>query len=288
MTVAPAPRHYPVEGIFYEGSAVRVENLAHGVKRLVLSRADVRNAFNETMIGEISEALTRLGAVPSEADFRLLVLQGEGHTFCAGADLAYMRKQAEGGLPASLRDARLLGQMYLKLASCPVPVVAAVRGAAVGGGFGLVVCSDSVLAEEHAVFATTEVRLGLVPGVISPYIVRKLGVGFAQRFMLTGARVKAGEAFACGLVARVAPPGQSFDEALDEAITGLLQAGPNAARRTKLLLKKASPLPSPEVFEFAALQIAEARCSPEGAEGLRAFFEKTPPAWVEGLPKERT
>jgi methylglutaconyl-CoA hydratase len=280
-------KRYPVEGVFFEGETLRVESLAHGVKRLVLMRPDLRNAFNEKTISELSEAFTRLTAVGDPEELRLLVLQGDGHVFCAGADLAYMRAQAERGEPGSLDDARKLGRMFFKLALVPVPVVSAVRGAAMGGGFGLVACSDYVLADEDAIMATPEVRLGIVAGVISPYVYRKLGLAHAQRFMLAGARYKASECVSCGLVSRVVGTGSSFEDVLDDVVTSFLQAAPNAARRTKELLRRLSPLPQPDVFEYAAMQIAVARSAPEGREGLGAFLEKRSPSWQNNLPKER-
>ena len=281
---------FPVSELFFEGETLRVESLPHGVKRLVLARPDRRNAFDEKTIAELTLAFTRLAAVRVAADLRLLVLAGDGPVFCAGADLAYMKRQAESGEPASLRDARALGQMFFRLASMPVPVVAAVRGAAVGGGFGLAVCSDYVLAEEKAVFATTEVRLGIVPGVISPYVVRKLGVAFAQAFMLSGERrlASAHECSASGLVSRTVAEGADFNAALEDTLLTFLRAGPDAARRTKELMRRIAPLPAPDVFEFSAASIAAARCSDEGRAGLGAFFDKKMPPWQDALAKERT
>jgi len=281
---APA---FPVEGIYFQGETLRVESLPHGVKRLVLSRPELRNAFNEKMMAELSEAFTRLAATRIAAELRLLVLAGDGPVFCAGADLSYMKKQAESGEPASLRDARALGQMFFRLAQMPVPVIAAVKGAAIGGGFGLAVCSDYVLAEESALLATTEVRLGIVPGVISPYIVRKLGVAFAQTFMLSGERRTASshECRASGLVSRTVGTDEDFDAALESTLVSFLQAGPDAARRTKELLRRISPLPAPDIFELTAANIAQARCSEEGRAGLTAFFDRKAPPWQNGLAK---
>ncbi|MCA2961595.1 MAG: enoyl-CoA hydratase/isomerase family protein [Silvanigrellales bacterium] len=285
-------KHFPVESVFFESSTLRVESLSHGVKRLVLMRPERRNAFDEATIVDLSEAFTRLAAIGEREDCRLVILQGDGHMFCAGADLGYMKRQAEGGESGSFQDARALGRVFFKLALLPVPVIAAVRGAALGGGFGLVACADYCLADEDAIFGTPEVRIGLVPGVISPYIVRKVGLAHAQSFMLSGARKKAGECLASGLVSRVVATGESFEDALDAVVTTFLQAAPNAARRTKELIRKVSPLPGPEVFENAARQIAVARAADEAKEGLESFLgksasEKTTVSWQRGLPKER-
>lgn len=285
-------KHFPLESVFFETETLRVESLAHGVKRLVLMRPERRNAFDESTIADLSEAFTRLSAIADKQECRLLVIQGDGHMFCAGADLGYMKRQSERGEAKSFEDARTLGRLFFKLALLPVPVIAAVRGAALGGGFGLVACADYCLAEADAVFGTPEVRIGLIPGVISPYIVRKMGLAHAQSFMLSGVRKKATECVVSGLVSRVVAAGESFEDALDAVVTSFLQAAPNAARRTKELLRAVSPLPGPDVFENAARQIAVARVADEALEGLEAFLsksstEKTPVSWQRGLPKER-
>jgi methylglutaconyl-CoA hydratase len=271
---------FPVERVHQPGRHVRLEALPHGVMRLVLARPEVRNAFDAGMISEISGALGALLHAPLGADLRLLLLQGEGETFCSGGDLAYMKAQAAATPEENLEDARALGRMFHRLASLPVPVLCHVQGAAVGGGLGLAACSDYVLADAAALFATTEVRLGLVPGLISPYVIRRLGVAHAAPLLLTGQRVDAAEARRIGLVQRVLGPSEVAGEALAELLGRFLAAGPEAARRTKALLLRVSPLPDPELSEFTARAIAEARACAEGQEGMRAFFEKVPPRWV--------
>jgi methylglutaconyl-CoA hydratase len=274
-------RDFPVEKAELEGSNIRVECLPLGVKRMVLSRPQVRNAFDESTMTEIKDALAHLANREPE-QMRLLVVTGEGKVFSAGADVGYMRRLAERGEDESLEDARSLAELFYHLADFPTPVVGAVRGAAIGGAFGLTVCMDYVLAEEKAIFATSEVRLGLVPAVISPYIVRRLGLANAASLMLSGRRIGASEAMRLGLVQRVVTA-ESFDEALQEVVMDFLYAGPHATRRTKQLLKKAHPLPSSESIEFTAGQIAQARCSEEGQAGLEAFFDKAPPPWAFGV-----
>ena len=271
---------FPVERVHQPGRYVRLEALPHGVMRLVLARPEVRNAFDAAMISEISGALGVLTHVPQGAELRVLLLQGEGETFCAGGDLAYMKAQAAAAPEENLDDARALGRMFHRLASLPVPVLCHVQGAAVGGGLGLAACSDYVLADAAAVFATSEVRLGLVPGLISPYVVRRLGVAHAAPLLLTGQRVSAAEALRLGLVQRVLGPSEVVGEALTELLGQFLAAGPEAAQRTKALLLEVSPLPDAGLLEFTARAIAEARASAEGQEGLRAFFEKAPARWV--------
>jgi methylglutaconyl-CoA hydratase len=269
-----------VRNVHQPGRYVRLEALPHGVMRLVLARPEVRNAFDEAMISEISGALGVLMHAPQRDELRLLLLQGEGGTFCAGGDLAYMQAQAAATPEENLDDARALGRMFHRLASFPVPVLCHVQGAAIGGGLGLAACSDYVLADAAAVFATTEVRLGLVPGLISPYVVRRLGVAHAAPLLLTGQRVTAAEGLRSGLVQRVLSPSETAGQVLAELLQQFLAAGPAAARRTKELLLRVAPLPGPELLEFTAQAIAGARVSAEGQEGLRAFFEKTAPPWV--------
>jgi len=269
---------FPMEASFHAGETVRVEALARGVMRLVLDRPQVRNAFNSQMIRELSQVLGELAALPEDR-LRLLLLEGEGNVFCAGADLAYMKEQAEAGAERNLENARELGRMFSSLAGFPAPVVSCVRGAAIGGGLGLAVCSDFVLADPKAVFATSEVMLGLVPAVISPYIVRKLGLAHAAPLMLTGRRILARDALASGLVQRLVEPEETGEEALDKVLREFLCAGPRAARATRELLRRIAPLPGPDLFEHTAGAIAAARASSEGQAGLQAFFQKSAPSW---------
>lgn len=272
-------KDFPVERVITKASTLRVESLSLGVKRIVLNRPDVRNAFDETAIDELRDVLDHLAGIPEPDQMRLLILAGEGKVFCAGADLGYMKRLAGKTEEESYEDAQELAGLFYKLADFPTPVVSVVQGAAIGGGLGLTVCSDYVLAEETAVFATSEVLLGIVPGVISPYIVRKIGLAAATLIMLTGRRLGASEALAAGLVTRVVAP-ESRGPALQEVLLELLSGGPEAQRRTKELLKKSSPLPDGELIDFTSRQIAEARCSAEGKKGLDAFFSKSPPAWA--------
>jgi methylglutaconyl-CoA hydratase len=263
----------------FDASTLRVESQPHGVKRIVLSRPDVRNAFDETMIQELKDALAKLAAIPDLEEMRLLILTGEGKIFSAGADLNYMKRLAGSGEAESLADAKSLAQLFYDLAAFPAPVICAVRGAAIGGGMGLAVSTDYVFSEERATFATTEVRLGIVPAVISPYIVRRIGLAAASSLLLTGRRIKAPEARELGLVQRVTSE-DSFDSELEEVAREFLRAGPESARRTKKLLHNAAPLPNPDQIEFTAESIAKARCSEEGQTGLASFFDKKVPPWV--------
>ena len=269
---------FPVEATLFAGTTIRAEALARGVMRLVLDRPQVRNAFNAQMIREISQVLEELAALPGER-LRLLLLEGEGNVFCAGADLAYMKEQASAEPGRNLENARELGRMFGRLGAFPAPVVSFVAGAAIGGGLGLAVCSDFVLADPKAVFATSEVQLGLVPAVISPYIVRKLGLAHAAPLMLTGRRILARDGLVSGLVQRLVEPSETGEEALGRVLREFLAAGPRAARATRELLRRIAPLPDPDLFEFTTGAIAAARASEEGQAGLQAFFNKTAPPW---------
>jgi methylglutaconyl-CoA hydratase len=277
-------QRFPIRARVFTGATLRVEALEPGIMRLVLDRPEVRNAFNARMIQELSQALAELAANPDPERMRLLLLEGEGTVFCAGADLAYMKEQA-GAEPSANRDNALeLGGMFSRLGRFPVPVVSHVQGAAIGGGLGLAACSDFVLADPMAVFATSEVTLGLVPAVISPYVVRKLGLAHAAPLMLTGRRIQAREALGFGLVQRLVEPTESSEEALSRVLWEFLCAGPRAARATRELLERIVPLPGPELLEYTAGAIAAARASAEGQAGLQAFFDKTAPAWASPGP----
>lgn len=266
-------------GVLFSGERVRAESLSSGVVRLLLVRGELRNAFDGRMIQEISDCLDGLAKL-SPAQLRVLLLEGEGKVFCAGADLAHMAAQAVAPLEVNLAEARNLGSMFHRLAAFPAPVLCVVQGAAIGGGFGLAACADLVLAEFAAIFATTEVRLGIVPGVISPYLIRRLGLSQATPLMLSGSRISAAEAHRIGLVHHLVPEGGSLEGARELLLHELLQAGPEAARRTKGLLLRAHPLPDEDWREWTVQAIAEARQGAEGQTGLRVFLEKSQAPWI--------
>lgn len=285
MTVLP---EFPAQARHGAWRTLRVERLAHGVARLALARPEVRNAFDATMVQELTAALGELARWPVE-QARALLLEGEGEVFCAGADLAGMRAQAQAGPEANLEDARALGRMFRALADFPAPVLCFVRGAAIGGGLGLAACSDHVLAEPGARFATSEVRLGLVPAVIGPYVVRKLGLAQAAPLMLSGRRIGAREAQAAGLVQELLDPAEAAEHALARILRDYLAAGPEAARATRDLLRRIAPLPGPDLAERCAAAIASARASAQGQAGLEAFFRRQAPPWVPpaAVPEEQ-
>ena len=245
-------------------SALRIERDGD-VLRIALARPDVRNAFDAALIAELAEAFVDVGRA------RAVVLSGDGPSFCAGADIDWMRASVDLDYDANVADAMALRRMLEAIDSCPAPVVARVQGHAFGGGAGLVACADIVVAAEDTVFAFSEVKLGIVPAVISPFALAKIGPSAARRYFVTGERFDAATALRIGLVHEVtADPAAAVERVLKELRT----AGPRAARAAKRLVLDA-PLDGLET----ASRIAERRTSEEGQEGLRAFLEKRSPSW---------
>ena len=242
------------------------------VLRLTLARPESRNAFDAALIAELSEAFVDVGTA------RAVVLRGDGRSFCAGADVEWMRVSADLTVEENVADANALRRMLEAIDGCPAPVVVAAHGHALGGGVGLVACSDIALAHELTVFAFSEVKLGIVPAVISPFALRRIGESAARRYFVTGERFDAATALRIGLVHEVT---DDLDAALDTVLGELRTAGPRAARHAKRLV-----LERPDGPETAR-RIAERRTSDEGQEGLRAFLDRRAPAWAPA-PDERT
>jgi methylglutaconyl-CoA hydratase len=233
----------------------------------VLARPERRNAFDAALIAELTEAFSDVG------DARAVLLAGDGPTFCAGADVEWQRSSIDLSYDENVEDAMRLYRMLETVDGCPAPVVARVQGYALGGGSGLVACADIVLAGDDAVFGFSEVRLGIIPAVISPFVLRRIGAGPARRLFLTGERFDAATALEVGLVHEVAA---DLDEAVERALGDLLAGGPEAVRAAKRLVRE-----RPEGLDTARIA-AERRTSEEGQEGLRAFLEKRAPAWRSG------
>ncbi len=238
-----------------------------------LQRPEVRNAFDETLISELTQAF---GAIPEAT--RAVVLTGEGPVFCAGADAAWMKKSKEYGEEENARDAAAMATMLRAVEECPKPVIGRVRGAALGGGSGLAAACDIVVAEEGAQFGFTEVRLGIIPAVISTFVLPKIGWGAARRYFLTGERFGAREAQALGLVHEVVSP-DALDARVDALIAELLRCGPRAVEAAKRLLREVAGLSREKAIEHTVQSIARLRVSPEAQEGLGAFLEKRKPGW---------
>jgi methylglutaconyl-CoA hydratase len=247
-----------------------------GVARLWLNRPEVRNAFDGPMVTELRRVLDELAA---SATVRVVVLGGRGKVFCAGADLEWMKAVATFGPEENAREARAMADLFLALDSLPKPVVARVQGAALGGGTGLVAASDMAIAAEGTRFGFTEVRLGLIPAVISPYVLRKIGESAARELFLTGERLDATKARQIGLVRAVVPE-DDLDEAVEGRVREVLQAGPHALAEAKALVRAVSGRSLEEARADTVERLAAIRASPEGQEGLRAFLEKRKPDWA--------
>lgn len=256
---------------------LRLERPSPGVARVVLDRPELRNAFDDVLVGRLTEAFRDLAAAP---EVRVVVLAGEGKAFCAGADLSWMKRMVAWGPEENRRDAAALAEMFRTVDTCPKPVVGRVQGAALGGGAGLVAVCDVAVAAEDALLGTTEVRLGIVPAVISPFVVRKIGESHARRWFLTGERFSAAEALRAGLVHAVVPPSE-LDAEVDRVVDALLLGGPEALAVSKQLAGRMGRLPLDEALPEAAGVIAARRASAEGQEGMRAFLERRAPAWAE-------
>lgn len=242
--------------------------------RLTLNRPDKHNAFNAETIAELNDALGRVAANDA---LSLLVLDANGKHFCAGADLGWMKAQAAMDAEANLADARELAQLMQQLDRLPIPVVALVQGAAFGGALGLIACADIVVAQPNSQFCLSEVKLGLIPSAISPYVSRAIGVRQMRRYALTAERFSGTQAQALGLVHEVS---EHPAEAAEPLIQALLSNGPQALRACKSLLALVGDAPITEALvEETARRIAEIRVSPEGQEGLQAFFDKRAPNW---------
>lgn len=244
---------------------------------LWMCRPERHNAFDEELIGALAEALGEAG---EDDEVRVVVLAGEGRSFSAGADLAWMRRAAAYDEAANRADARALALMLKTLDECPKPVVARVQGAALGGGAGLVAACDIAIAAERATFGTTEVRLGLVAAVISPFVLRAIGPRQARRLLLTGERIDAARALAIGLVHEVVPEAE-LDARIDAVVADLLEGGPEAQAASKELVRLVLSMPQGGsiLTEATVGAIAARRASAEGREGIGAFLEKRPPAW---------
>lgn len=240
-----------------------------------MSRPEVHNAFNSELIGELRDAFLELG---KDQNVRAVVLTGAGKSFCAGADLNYMRGIAKAGREENEADAKALSGMFAALRACPKPVIGRINGAAMGGGVGLVAACDISIAAESAQFGFTEVKLGLVPAVISPYVVERIGTARARRFFVTGERFDARVAEKIGLV-DLTVPDDILDSVVKEQVRQITSSGPEAIGEAKKLVEAVATLPKEEMRQHAIRKIAELRGSQEGQEGMAAFLEKRKPKW---------
>ncbi len=255
---------------------------SRGVLFVSLNRSEVRNAFNEEVIGELIQAFA-IEALRKEV--RVVVLRGEGPIFCSGGDLNWMKKAVDFSYEENLADTRQLTQMFATLNECPKPVVGVVHGAAIGGGVGLVSICDIVIATSSTQFSLSEVRLGIVPACIGPFVVAKIGASYARGLFMSAERIQGPRAQEIGLIHEVVADENALNEAMERVVTQILQSGSNAMAVAKKLVldltwpERRSQLP--DCLEYVAKTLADLRISQEGQEGVRAFLEKRKPSWVE-------
>lgn len=247
------------------------------VAQIILNRPDVRNAFNETTIAEITHVFQVLG---SDGSIRAIVLAAHGATFCAGADLNWMQKMAGYTHEENRADAGQLAAMLHTIYFCPKPVVAKVQGDCYGGGMGLVAACDIAVAAEDAHFCLSEVKLGLIPATISPYVIKAMGENAARRYFLTAERFSAAEALRIGFV-HAAVKADALDATVDDIVKALVSASPNAVKEAKRLVQDVAGAPLTDALIADTVErIAVIRASDEGREGVRAFLEKRKPGWL--------
>ena len=250
---------------------------------VTLNRADRHNAFDDVLIAELTAALRELEA---EDGIRVVILAAAGRSFSAGADLHWMRRMAGYSTDDNRRDALALGELMRTLAHLAKPTIARVHGAAYGGGVGLVACCDIAVATQDASFSFSEVKLGLIPAVISPYAIAALGERAARRYFLTGERFEAAEAWRLGLVHELCRDADDMDEKIGTLVDALLAGGPVAQREAKELVRAVAGRPvAHELVQETAERIARVRSSPEGREGVGAFLEKRRAAWIAPEPE---
>ena len=245
------------------------------VVRVALNRPDVRNAFNEQLIAE----LTAWARDVRSGNARVAVLGGEGKVFCAGADLDWMSSMVGYSHEENVRDAKALAAMFEALDTMPIPLIARIQGAALGGGAGLAAVADIVVAAEDAVFGFTEVKLGILPAVISPFVVAKIGQSAARELFLTGARFQAARAREIGLVHAVVPPSQ-LDATIQTYVAEILSSGPKAIAGAKALIRNVAGRAPTDVADLTAETIARHRVSAEGQDGMRAFLDRQRAPWA--------
>jgi methylglutaconyl-CoA hydratase len=264
--------------------ALRVEyrgEASRAVAWLWMAKPAVHNAFDETLIAELTATLLALDADPA---VRVIVLAGEGKSFSAGADLSWMQRQGAASVEDNLADARRLAELFRTLSTLVKPTIARVHGAALGGGMGLAAACDICVASDRAVFATSEVRFGIIPSAISPYVVRAIGERQAYRYFQTAERISATRAREIGLVHEVTDS-EGLDAQVQSIVDALLTGGPNAqAAATDLIRAVANQPVTDAVVDDTARRIATLRATPEAREGLSAFLEKRLPAWMTTAP----
>ena len=252
------------------------------VMTITLHRPAVHNAFNEKLIGELRQVLHRIRTEVSngnEAAPRVVVLTGHGRSFCSGVDFEWLRRQKDYSYEENIADAYELAGLLDDLYTLPVPTIARVNGAAIGGGAGLLACCDIPIASSDARFDFSEVKFGIVPAVVGPYVIRRIGERHAREYMLTGERFDAARAQEIGLVQLAVEP-ELLDDAVQSRVDQLLTGGPEAVRACKELIADIVGRPLEDIASFTADVIARLRVSDEGQEGISAYLERRPPRWM--------
>ncbi|PKO90657.1 MAG: enoyl-CoA hydratase [Betaproteobacteria bacterium HGW-Betaproteobacteria-10] len=256
--------------------ALQIE-LSGPVATIWMNRPDLHNAFDETLIAELTAACIALN---EDSDIRVVILAGRGKSFSAGADLNWMKRAANNGVDDNLNDARALAKMLRTLAEMKKPTIARVQGAALGGGMGLAAACDIAIASSKAVFATSEVKFGIIPSAISPYVLRAIGARQAYRYFQSAERIDAGRAREIGLVHETVEP-EELDAKVEEIVAALLQGGPLSQAAAKELIRAVNgQIINETLVEDTAHRIAHLRTTPEAREGITAFLDKRLPNWI--------
>ncbi|HEY3043602.1 MAG TPA: enoyl-CoA hydratase-related protein [Vicinamibacterales bacterium] len=250
-----------------------------GVEYLTLNRPDVRNAFNDQMVAELANWASAVSESGGRHEVRAAVLAGAGPVFCAGGDAKWMSGTIHYTEAENLRDARAMAEMLVALDTLPVPLICRIQGAAIGGGAGLAAVSDIVIAEARATFGFPEVKLGIVPGIIGPFVLAKIGQAAARELFVTGARFPASRAKDIGLVHAVVEA-HELDTKVAEYVREILTNAPGAVAAAKAIIRDVRGRPTADAAAAAASVIAKLRVSAEGQEGLKAFLEKRKPRWL--------
>ncbi len=258
----------------YETIIYEIENK---VVTISLNRPQIHNAFNKKMIEELSAAFQM---VANDSAVRTVILTGKGKSFCAGADLNWMKEIINYSYEENFEESKQIAELLYLIYSLPKPTIARINGTTIGGGTGLMAACDIVIASENAKFGLSEVKLGLVPAVISPYVIKRIGESRARRYFLTGERLTAEEAFKIGLVNKVVPE-EELDREIEKIVIQLLTSGPQAITNCKELLTKVPNMSLEEAKTYTAKMIADLRISEEGQEGMCAFLEKRKPSWAK-------
>lgn len=263
-------------GLAMANDAVLERSMEGPVAHVRLSRPDVRNAFNAELITALTSAFQELG---TDESVRAIVLSGEGKVFCGGADISWMRSSLDLSFDENVADAQRMSDMFRAIDRCPKPVLAKIHGAALGGGAGLAAVCDIVVASSDAIFGFTEVKLGIIPAVISPFVLAKIGVSHARSLFLTGERFDAKRAQHIGLVHEVVIA-DTLDVCLERILNEILSAGPGAVAAAKALVPRVVEATYDQSRDVTAEAIARQRTSDEGQEGLRAFLERRKANWI--------